>query len=78
MGMGNISGVAVAIFMGGPGALFWMWVSAFVGMATKVSHLYPLNYVSWRRLRGQGAGRPHVYHSRRTAKALGRQLDLPV
>ncbi len=35
VGMGNISGVAVAIFMGGPGALFWMWVSAFVGMATK-------------------------------------------
>lgn len=35
VGMGNISGVAVAIFMGGPGALFWMWVSAFVGIATK-------------------------------------------
>lgn len=35
VGMGNISGVAVAIFMGGPGALFWMWVSAFVGMSTK-------------------------------------------
>ncbi|MGB3780955.1 MAG: amino acid carrier protein, partial [Tunicatimonas sp.] len=35
VGMGNISGVAVAITMGGPGALFWMWVSAFVGMATK-------------------------------------------
>ena len=31
VGMGNISGVAVAIHMGGPGALFWMWVSAFVG-----------------------------------------------
>ena len=35
VGMGNISGVAVAIHMGGPGALFWMWVSAFVGMSTK-------------------------------------------
>jgi AGCS family alanine or glycine:cation symporter len=35
VGMGNIAGVAVAITMGGPGALFWMWVSAFVGMATK-------------------------------------------
>ena len=34
-GMGNISGVAVALFMGGPGAIFWMWVSAVVGMATK-------------------------------------------
>ena len=35
VGMGNISGVAIAIATGGPGALFWMWVSAFVGMATK-------------------------------------------
>ena len=35
VGMGNISGVAVAIHMGGPGALFWMWMSAIVGMATK-------------------------------------------
>ena len=35
VGMGNISGVAVAIHTGGPGALFWMWISAIVGMATK-------------------------------------------
>ena len=35
VGMGNISGVAVAIHTGGPGALFWMWVSAMVGMSTK-------------------------------------------
>lgn len=35
VGMGNISGVAIAIQQGGPGALFWMWVSAAVGMATK-------------------------------------------
>ena len=35
VGMGNISGVAVAITIGGPGAIFWMWVCAFVGMATK-------------------------------------------
>ena len=35
VGMGNVTGVAVAITMGGPGALFWMWMSAIVGMATK-------------------------------------------
>lgn len=35
VGMGNISGVAVAITTGGPGAIFWMWVSAVIGMATK-------------------------------------------
>ena len=35
IGMGNIAGVALAISVGGPGAMFWMWVSAIVGMATK-------------------------------------------
>lgn len=35
VGMGNISGVAVAITTGGPGAIFWMWISALVGTATK-------------------------------------------
>jgi len=35
VGMGNIAGVAVAITIGGPGAVFWMWISAIVGMATK-------------------------------------------
>jgi len=34
VGMGNIAGVAAAISIGGPGALFWMWVAAFVGMST--------------------------------------------
>lgn len=35
IGMGNIAGVAVAISIGGPGAVFWMWISAIIGMATK-------------------------------------------
>ena len=34
VGMGNIAGVAAAINIGGPGALFWMWVTAFIGMST--------------------------------------------
>ncbi|GAB1266268.1 sodium:alanine symporter family protein [Aurantivibrio infirmus] len=37
IGTGNIAGVATAIGLGGPGALFWMWCSALVGMATKYS-----------------------------------------
>ena len=37
IGTGNIAGVATAVFLGGPGALFWMWVTALVGMATKYS-----------------------------------------
>lgn len=35
VGMGNIAGVAVAIHIGGPGAMFWMWMSAIIGMSTK-------------------------------------------
>lgn len=35
VGLGNIAGVAIALVVGGPGAIFWMWVSAIVGMATK-------------------------------------------
>ena len=35
VGMGNIAGVAVAIHTGGPGAIFWMWVTAVLGMSTK-------------------------------------------
>ncbi len=35
IGTGNIAGVATAISLGGPGALFWMWITAFIGMATK-------------------------------------------
>lgn len=35
VGLGNIAGVAIALVMGGPGAIFWMWVSAIVGMSTK-------------------------------------------
>jgi AGCS family alanine or glycine:cation symporter len=34
VGMGNLAGVAAAIAMGGPGALFWMWVTSFIGMST--------------------------------------------
>lgn len=34
VGMGNLAGVAAAIALGGPGALFWMWVTAFIGMST--------------------------------------------
>lgn len=45
VGTGNIGGVGLAIFIGGPAALFWMWVTAFLGMATKMvevslSHKY--------------------------------------
>lgn len=37
VGTGNIAGVAAALFIGGPGAIFWMWITALIGMATKYS-----------------------------------------
>ncbi|SVD48057.1 uncharacterized protein METZ01_LOCUS400911, partial [marine metagenome] len=45
IGIGNIAGVALAVRLGGPGALFWMWVTALLGMALKyaectLSHRY--------------------------------------
>ena len=39
VGTGNIAGVTAAIFIGGPGAVFWMWVSAFFGMCTKYAEI---------------------------------------
>jgi len=39
VGIGNIAGVALAIHIGGPGAVFWMWVTALLGMATKYSEV---------------------------------------
>ncbi len=39
VGIGNIAGVAIALHFGGPGALFWMWMTAFLGMATKFTEV---------------------------------------
>jgi AGCS family alanine or glycine:cation symporter len=39
IGLGNIGGVAIAISLGGPGAVFWMWIIGFLGMATKVTEV---------------------------------------
>ena len=56
VGTGNIAGVATAIILGGPGALFWMWVTAVVGMATKFAE--STLAVRFRRLNGDIAGGP--------------------
>jgi AGCS family alanine or glycine:cation symporter len=45
VGLGNIAGVAVAISIGGPGAVFWLWVAGFIGMCTKFTEVtLALNY----------------------------------
>ena len=65
VGTGNISGVAFAIFLGGPAALFWMWITAFLGMTTKfvevtLSHKYRVKTED-----GTMAGGPMYYMDRR-------------
>ncbi len=61
IGTGNIAGVATAIFVGGPGALFWMWCTAMVGMATKFSEV--LLAVKYREITPEGnvVGGPMYY-----------------
>ena len=61
VGTGNIAGVATAVFLGGPGALFWMWLTALVGMATKYSEA--VLAVRFREVdeRGKHVGGPMYY-----------------
>jgi len=65
VGTGNIGGVALAIFLGGPAAIFWMWMTAFLGMTTKfvevtLSHKYRVKTED-----GTMAGGPMYYMDRR-------------
>ena len=58
VGTGNIAGVATAIALGGPGALFWMWCTALVGMATKYAEvLLAVDIVKSTRMASMLAGR---------------------
>lgn len=58
VGTGNIAGVATAIFLGGPGALFWMWCTALVGMATKYCEVVLAVHYREKDERGQHVGGP--------------------
>ena len=74
VGTGNIAGVATAISLGGPGALFWMWVTAFLGMATKFTE--STLALKFREInKGEVAGGPmytllHGLNMKRTAAAF--------
>lgn len=61
VGTGNIAGVAGAIAIGGPGAVFWMWVSAFLGMCTKFSEVVLAVHFRERNERGELVGGPMYY-----------------
>ncbi len=58
VGTGNIAGVATAIFLGGPGALFWMWMTALVGMATKYCEVVLAVHYREKDARGEHVGGP--------------------
>ncbi|MEG2221326.1 MAG: sodium:alanine symporter family protein [Oscillospiraceae bacterium] len=61
VGTGNIAGVAGAIALGGPGAVFWMWVSALFGMATKFSEVTLAIHYRERNAQGDWVGGPMYY-----------------
>ncbi|MFW6639067.1 alanine/glycine:cation symporter family protein [Nocardiopsis algeriensis] len=76
VGVGNIAGAALAIGTGGPGALFWMWVVGFLGMATKYSEA--LLGVKFRRTdaKGEQSGGPMYYLKYGIGGGLGTTLGV--
>ncbi len=75
VGIGNIAGVALAIHWGGPGALFWMWVTAVLGMATKFSEVTLAQHyrveMEGGRMAGSVAGGPMYYIERGMKDVFG-------
>ncbi len=61
IGTGNIAGVATAIGIGGPGALFWMWMTALVGMATKYAEAVLAVEYRQKNDKGENVGGPMYY-----------------
>ncbi len=61
VGTGNIAGVAGAIAIGGPGAVFWMWISALLGMGTKFAEVTLAVHYRERNLKGDYVGGPMYY-----------------
>jgi alanine or glycine:cation symporter, AGCS family len=76
IGVGNIAGVATAIFLGGPGALLWMWITGLVGMATKYSEAFL--GVRFRKVDavGEQSGGPQFYLSEGIKGPLGTFLAI--
>lgn len=64
VGTGNLTGVAVALFLGGPGAIFWMWVVAAIGMATAYAESSLAQLYKMRDQNGQLRGGPAFYISK--------------
>jgi alanine or glycine:cation symporter, AGCS family len=70
VGIGNIAGVATAIHYGGPGALFWMWVTAFLGMTTKYTECTLACHYRHTNPDGSVSGGPMYYIERGLGKSF--------
>lgn len=76
VGVGNIAGVATAISLGGPGAVFWMWVTALLGMATKYSEAFLGVRFRTADDRGGMNGGPQHYLARAIPGPIGTALSV--
>ena len=76
VGVGNIAGVATAIYLGGPGAVLWMWLTGLVGMATKYAEAFL--GVRFRRVdaAGEQSGGPQFYLTHGIGGRVGKALGL--
>ncbi|MCJ8505315.1 sodium:alanine symporter family protein [Kocuria flava] len=76
VGTGNIVGVATAISIGGPGALFWMWVTGLLGMASKYSEAFLAVRYRTTDAKGEISGGPQYYLERGIRSGFGKFLAL--
>jgi alanine or glycine:cation symporter, AGCS family len=80
VGIGNIAGVATAIYIGGPGAVFWMWCTALVGMATKYSEVVLAVHYREKDSQGEsicGFGIGNMVQVNSMAEALNNSFSIP-
>lgn len=78
IGVGNIGGVASAISYGGPGALFWMWITALIGMGTKMAEVALGVHYREVRKNGETYGGPPYYIERGLGKEKGWKFWKPL
>lgn len=76
VGVGNIAGVATAISLGGPGAVFWMWVTALLGMATKYAEAFLGVRFRSKDARGEMNGGPQHYLAHAIPGPAGKVLAI--
>lgn len=76
VGVGNIVGVAGAILIGGPGALFWMWVTGILGMATKYTEAFLAVRFRTTDANGQKSGGPQYYLQKGIKNGFGKFLAI--